>query len=148
MLPSDSLTRVNTQSVINLAREVGATTLLPAAFYELSKYTYAQIFEPLLGDPLYPIPSHSSSSPTLSMRDVQSLTVGKECSQQAITGLIQAMTTDFYRDYTLGSQAQFGHQQRKPSDRVCLCPAACKKDLYELTELATNHYLFDREKGC
>jgi hypothetical protein len=135
--------------VINLAREIGAPKLLPAAFYELSKYNYAQIFETRLGDPLHPSPSHSSSSATLSMRDIQLLTIGKESSQQAITHLIQAMTTDFYRDYTMGSQthsAVFG-QQRKVLDRVCVCPAACKKDLCELTELATNHYLFDREKG-
>lgn len=34
------------------------------------------------------------------------------------------------------------------SDRACVSPAACRKDIGELVELATNHYLFDREKGC
>lgn len=148
-------------AVIELAREVDAPELLPAAFYELSKYHYAQIFEPRPGDPLYSSPSHSSpslsslspstSASTLSMRDMHCLTVGKECTQHAVTGLIQGMTSDFHRDHALGSQTHssvLGHYQRKLSDRVCLCPAMCRKDQCELAELATNHFLFDRESGC
>ena len=82
------------------------------------------------------------------MRDIQSLTVGKECSQQAVPGLIQAMNHEFYRDHTLGASMHSSGHQRKTSDRVCVSPAACRRDMCELMELATNHYLFDREKGC
>lgn len=32
--------------------------------------------------------------------------------------------------------------------RSCVSSAACRKDFAELVELATQHYLFDREKGC
>ena len=37
---------------------------------------------------------------------------------------------------------------RPPWRAVCVTPAACRKDLGELVELATQHYLFDRERGC
>ena len=37
---------------------------------------------------------------------------------------------------------------RRPSKQICISSAACRKDFEELVELATQHYLFDREKGC
>jgi len=139
------------QSVINLAREVDAPSLLPAAFYELSKYRFSQVFEPGADSPLHPDLVVSSISTTLSIRDTQLLAMGKDCSRQAITALITSMNTEFHRQHTSNPHAHpnsvYAHQ-RKMSDRVCVSPAACRKDMGELVELATNHYLFDREKGC
>jgi len=61
------------------------------------------------------------------------------------------MNTEFYRDHNSNPNTHpnpvYAHH-RKMSDRVCVSPAACRKDMGELVELATNHYLFDREKGC
>lgn len=139
------------QSVINLAREIDAPSLLPAAFYELSKYNFSQIFEPSADNPLHPDLIKASTSPTLSIRDTQLLALGKECSQQAITALITSMNTEFYRDHNSNPHTHLNSiyaHQRKMSDRVCVSPAACRKDMGELVELATNHFLFDREKGC
>ena len=54
----------NAQAVINLAREIGADELLPSAFYELSRYTFTQIFEPSPSDPLHTqTPPYLPSSP-------------------------------------------------------------------------------------
>lgn len=139
------------QSVINLAREVDAPTLLPAAFYELSKYHFSQIFEPGADSPLHPHLVEYSISPTLSIRDTQLLALGKESSQQAVAALITSMNTELYRHYNSNPHTHpnsvYGHQ-RKAQDRACVSPAACRKDMGELVDLATNHYLFDREKGC
>ena len=81
--------RLSVQEVINLAREINAPSLLPAAFYDLSRYHYTQIFEPLDEDPLYPRdPRHGQLSP----QDMQKLALGKESSSRFITSLIQSMS--------------------------------------------------------
>jgi hypothetical protein len=139
------------QSVINLAREVDAPSLLPAAFYELSKYHFSQIFEPSADSPLHPDLAESSISPALSIRDIRLLALGKESSQRAVAALITSMSTELYRDYSSNPHTHpnsvYAHQ-RKMLDRACVSPAACRRDMGELVDLATNHYLFDREKGC
>ena len=208
------------QAVINLAREIGADDLLPAAFYELSRHSFAQIFEPAPGSPLDPrsastsassasstldphlstldprAPSLSSApctapslSPapglayTLAPGDLQRLALGKEAAQHAVTALIQNMEhaasdphahrrprssvggahavatgvlglpglalgagigTGLGAGMGRGRNANAGAQRRA----LCVTPAACRKDLGELVELATQHYLFDRERGC
>ncbi|TBU40630.1 hypothetical protein BD309DRAFT_967019 [Dichomitus squalens] len=159
-------------AVINLAREIDADELLPAAFYELSRYSFAQIFEPAPGDPLEPpTPPEPSLSYTLSPADLQRLTLGKEAAQHAVTALIQDMEyassehTSHRRSRSSGQHAVatgiLGTPQggggaagisrevaRSPRRAVCVTPAACRADLGELVELATQHYLFDRERGC
>lgn len=128
------------QAVINLAREIDADTLLPAAFYDLSRHPFSQIFEPSPSDALY-----SSPPFTLSPADMQRLALGKEAAHGAITALIQAMPhctssrADHARTFSLE-----GHTRRRP----CGTPAACRADFEELRVLATQHYLFDRERGC
>ena len=125
--------------------------MLPAAFYELSKYHFSQIFEPSADSPLYPDLVETSISSTLSIRDIQLLAMGKESSQQAVAALITSMSTELYRDYNSNLHAHpnsvYAHQ-RKTSDRICVSHGACRKDMGELVDLATNHYLFDKEKGC
>ncbi|KAK0502241.1 hypothetical protein EDD18DRAFT_1139879 [Armillaria luteobubalina] len=112
-------------AVINLAREVDAPSLLPPAFYDLCRYPFCQIFAP------------SSFHPsTLSLPDTQRLCLGKEIAQNTITTLIQAMGTNQY----------IRSHKSKPS-LVCVSAAACRKDFSELVDLATQHYLFDRERG-
>ncbi|KAG2011749.1 hypothetical protein CC2G_011832 [Coprinopsis cinerea AmutBmut pab1-1] len=132
--------------VINLAREVEAPSLLPAAFYDLSRYSFSQIFEPHEDDALYRPPEQPP--PPLSPADLQRLCVGKEHTQQMITALIQAMGNG---QHIRQSQQHPPHSlSRRPSSSgaVCVSAAACRKDFTELVELATQHYLFDRERGC
>ncbi len=146
------------QAIINLAREIGADELLPSAFYELSRYSFTQIFEPSPGDPLDPHTPPSarvSLSYTLSPADMQRLALGKEAAQQAVTTLIQNME-HASSDHPSHRRSRSGQHivPAHPSavgGRVranCVTPAACRKDLAELVELATQHYLFDRERGC
>ncbi|KAH7913041.1 hypothetical protein BJ138DRAFT_1146895 [Hygrophoropsis aurantiaca] len=117
-------------AVINLAREVNAPCLLPSAFYDLSRYHYSQIFDQV-DDSDNPV-----SSLPLSVLDMQRLVLGKEAAQHAITTLIQSM----------GSHAHPMHGQ---SHGLHPHPhRTCKKDFSELVALATQHYLFDRERGC
>ncbi|KAK2463675.1 hypothetical protein APHAL10511_004426 [Amanita phalloides] len=128
--------------VINLAREVNAPSLLPAAFYDLSRRPYTQIFEANVDDPFY------LADPTqcLSMDDLRRLCLGKEAIQQAITALIQAMSNS--QHIRQGQHHGPLTQSRKHPSAVCISAATCRKDFSELVELATQHYLFDRERGC
>ncbi|KAM5544471.1 hypothetical protein V8D89_002131 [Ganoderma adspersum] len=158
-------------AVINLAREIGADDLLPAAFYELSRHSFAQIFEPAPGSALDPRDPHcpSSLSHTLSPGDLQRLALGKEAAQHAVTALIQNMehaASDHQAHRRQRSSGQHavatgvlgmpglagglgsGNRGGPARRAVCVTPAACRKDLAELVELATQHYLFDRERGC
>jgi len=129
-------------AIINLAREIDAPSLLPSAFYDLSRYSYAQVFEASDEGP----GDNHFLSPSLSLADLKKLTLGKEASQQAVTYLIQSMGN---------SQSHSPHHSTSPtmrsggpSRRTCTSAAACRKDFSELVELATQHYLFDRERGC
>lgn len=123
--------------MISLAREVEAPSLLPSAFYDLSRLSFAQIFETNDDEFL--------SLPGLSMADMQRLCLGKEAMQQTITSLIQSMGTG---NYIRQQSIAHSHFRKAPSSGVCLSAAACRKDFMELVDLATQHYLFDREKGC
>ncbi|KAF5383576.1 hypothetical protein D9615_003510 [Tricholomella constricta] len=129
-------------AVINLSREVDAPSLLPAAFYDLSRYPFSHIFEPTEEDQTH---RHLPPTPSnLSVADLQRLCLGKEASQHAITSLITAMGSSQYV-----RPAQHSTHVRKPSaSGVCVSAAACRKDFSELVDLATQHYLFDRERGC
>ena len=127
------------KSVISLAREVDVPCLLPAAFYDLSRNSFAQILEPNEDDGFEPPPS------PLSEQDMRRLCLGKEAAQHTITTLIQSM----------GRSHFFRHTQKHPlnmhgkrvSFSICISAAACRKDFNELVNLATQHYLFDRERG-
>ncbi len=163
--------------MINLPREIGADDPLPAAFYELSRHSFAQIFEPAPSSPLDPRDPHcpSSLSHTLSPGDLQRLALGKEAAHHAVTALIQNMehaASDHqsHRRQRSGQHAVAtgvlgmpgngpglagglgmgrGNRNAPLARRIlCVTPAACRKDLTELVELATQHYLFDRERGC
>lgn len=135
------------QDIIHLAQEVEAPCLLPAAFYDLSRYHHTQIFEQAEGgQPLLPV----SPAAALSLLDVRRLSLGKEASHQAVVALIQSMATHAQRPSSMTlppdtHTARGAHRGRRYS---CATTAACKKDFAELIELATQHYLFDREKGC
>ncbi|KAJ3554525.1 hypothetical protein NM688_g3063 [Phlebia brevispora] len=133
-------------AVINLARKVDAPSLLAAAFYELSRYHFSEIFGPGQHAAL------RSDTEVLSPTDLQRLALGKEGSQQAIPALIQSMGLHSQREHTLyschGTARIPAHHRRRSSGQVCTSAAACRQDLAELVELATQHYLFDRGKGC
>lgn len=144
------------QEVINLAREVDEPSLLPSAFYDLSRHPFSQIFEPTEDDRLY---TPSSSPQGLSPSDMQKLALGKEASQNHITTLIRALGS---MNTLRQSQVQQHHTPHATSNThvrraslfttttrgICVSPSACRKDFSELVELATQHYLFDRERGC
>jgi hypothetical protein len=129
------------QLIINLAREIEAPQLLPAAFYDISRYTYAQVFEP--GDE-NPFGIYPAQCPMISPSDMQRLCVGKEAIQHTITTLIQTMGNSLPNRQPLLHST---HGHRRPSSGICVSATTCKKDFYELVELATQHYLFDRERG-
>ncbi|KAH9910406.1 uncharacterized protein BXZ73DRAFT_109075 [Epithele typhae] len=157
----------NPIAVVNLAREIDADELLPSAFYELSRYTFTEIFEPAPGDPLEPPPSPFTSAlgtPPTSAPVLPSAFAASPSStagrQHAITALIQNMEhagpdpprcpPSHRRSRSAQALALPGSPTGSPGPRrpVCATPAACRKDLGELIELATQHYLFDREQGC
>ncbi|KAI0342995.1 hypothetical protein BDW22DRAFT_1356551 [Trametopsis cervina] len=129
--------------VINLAREINAPSLLPVAFYDLSRYHFSQIFE-TPEDALRGL----SGSASLSLQDMQCLVLGKESSQQFVSSLIQSMGSISHRDYP-GHQSRRGGPVNTHRRKVsCTSAMACRKEFSELVTLATQHYLFDREKGC
>lgn len=121
-----------------------APSLLPAAFYDLSRYPYTEILETADEDitsrPLPPCPS------SLSMADMQRLCLGKETSQNTITSLITAMGSS--QSVRQAQSSTHSHFRKANLASVCVSAAACRKDFSELVELATQHYLFDRERGC
>lgn len=138
--------------MITLAREVDAPTLLPAAFYDLSRYSYAQIFSDnfditrcmspsLLLEQQQPQPVIPRTSCVLSNPDMQRLSLGKELTQHAITNLIQTMPS--VRASTAPRRLSLSGN-RSPT---CSSAAACRRDFDELVELATQHYIYDRERG-
>ncbi|TFK52098.1 hypothetical protein OE88DRAFT_1658894 [Heliocybe sulcata] len=119
--------------VINLAREVNAPTLLPAAFYDLSRQPFSQIF------------SHRTA---LSLPDLQNLALGKESSQHAVTSLIQSLGTSPQPTSPPPTYNYNSHRRKHSAgSRLCVSAAACRKDFSELVDLATQHYLMDRERG-
>ncbi|KAI6101315.1 hypothetical protein F5141DRAFT_1138423 [Pisolithus sp. B1] len=121
-------------AVINLAREVNAPALLPSAFYDLSRYHFTQIFD--YGESF----DESAWRFPLSTADMQRLALGKEASQHAVTTLIRSMgsLTHSLHGHPLGFHSHtHGHIHR-----------TCKRDFAELVALATQHYLFDHERGC
>ncbi|KAJ7760502.1 hypothetical protein B0H16DRAFT_1674360 [Mycena metata] len=120
-------------AVINLSREVSAPSLLPAAFYDLCRYSYAQIYEPADDEPLFQSPTSHAAYSVLSPLDMQRLALGKEAAQHNITALIQTM----------------GHAQTHIAthSRTRTSARAPPADFSELVDLATQHYLFDRERG-
>ena len=129
-----------TQAVINLAREVNAPSLLPSSFYDLSRYSFSQIFdygesfeEGALQCPLSPI-------------DMQRLSLGKEASQHAITTLIQSLGSHA-RTLMAGPGNALAHHHN-PYSQGHNTHRTCKRDFSELVTLATQHYLFDHQRGC
>lgn len=136
-------------AVINLANEINAPSLLPSAFYDLSRYSYTQIFEHASADDGTSSPLYSGPS-TLSPSDMQKLALGKEASQQSITTLIQSMGNSASILHHPLPQHHTNHPHSINSTRrgSCSTSAACRKDFTELVDLATQHYLFDRERGC
>ncbi|KAJ7043554.1 hypothetical protein C8F04DRAFT_1072491 [Mycena alexandri] len=131
-------------AVINLSREVSAPCLLPAAFYDLCRYSYAQIYEPADDEPLFQAPSSPTTYSTLSPLDMQRLALGKEAAQHNITALIQTMG---HAQTHIRHAQPHTHVRKSSSGGVCVSAAACRKDFSELVDLATQHYLFDRERG-
>ncbi|THH19822.1 hypothetical protein EW146_g1429 [Bondarzewia mesenterica] len=159
-------------AVINLARQVNSSTLLPSAFYDLSRYTFSQIFEspeddtsrfrpfsPTLTSPhatpaprLHPTPAHS---PTLEANDLQRLALGKEAASQTVSAVINGMSRGPHLHSRKPSLSRSSHASSSSSitpstnfSGACASPGACRRDFSELVALATQHYICDRERGC
>jgi hypothetical protein len=133
------------QDVINLARLTNAPSLLPAAFYDISRYTFAQIFEPIDDEP-----SRFRGivgGGTLCADDMRRLALGKEASAQAVSTVIHGMGRGPLAHSRKGA---FSVHPRSPAHSpggVCTTPGACRRDFAELVVLATQHYVCDRERG-
>lgn len=154
--------------MINLAREINAPCLLPSAFYDLSRYTLKDIFERGTSS------ERSSTSRQLSLGDTQKLVLGKETAHMSLTSLIRSMATEARSNpnYTHRDGAHLvhppltqpilmrGHLSRHRRGDAshgsgsmslsfrCSSPANCWRDVSELVDLATQHYLFDCERGA
>ncbi|EJD07217.1 uncharacterized protein FOMMEDRAFT_24647 [Fomitiporia mediterranea MF3/22] len=153
----------NPVEVINLAREVNAPNLLPSAFYDLSRYPLEHIFQNSQGSiPALP-QSDRTAHTELSLTDTQRLALGKETSHCAVTALIRSLATEARSNpsHHTQSHSSIGHHargfaarhQHRRSDSAagvgrCASPATCWRDVCELVDLATQHYLFDRERGA
>lgn len=135
--------------VLTLAREVHAPSLLPAAFYELARHSFASL---LSNDPRCASPDLPGTPPEidptydalgLAPPDFRRLALGKEAGALHIIQLIRSMAA-----IRSGSAHHHAHSHAQ-SSRVAFCatPAACRKDFHELAELATQHYVFDRHHG-
>jgi hypothetical protein len=118
-LPFLSRLSAFSQAVIRLAREAQAPTLLPSAYYDLSRYSYSQIFEPNEDDVL-----SSSDSALLGVEDIQRLSLGKEATNQAITSVIQALGQS---QSIRHPQQQMAHRKSRSGGAVCVSAAACRK---------------------
>ena len=143
--------------MINLAREIEAPELMPSAFYDLSRYPYSQIFgSSATDDEQDPLTVGASRGATLSHSDIQKLALGKEAASHAVTWLIQSMAHGTHREarhlsapaFSYGYSHAETHKRRRSAGLFCTSASACRKDFAELVELATQHYLFDRERGC
>lgn len=139
MFSKPHLGRALTQAVINLAREINAPSLLPSAFYDLSRYSFSQIFDH--GESFEEGVRQCALSPV----DMQRLTLGKEASQHAITTLIQSLGSHA-RTLMAGPASTFIHHHHSYSQSHT--HRTCKRDFSELVTLATQHYLFDHQRGC
>jgi hypothetical protein len=152
------------QAVINLAREVDAPSLLPSAFYDLSRYTYAQILEcpdcsaptslytPLTSpSPISPARPHDcASSHALPLRDLQKLALGKEAATAAVNAVIAGVsrgppTHTHARKSTGSGSWSIPHTHAPPP---CASPGSCRREFAELGALATQHYVCERERGA
>lgn len=155
--------------MINLAREINAPTLLSSAFYDLSRHALTEIFE--IGQRIAapgPLDSRVSLQ-SLSLGDTQKLVLGKESAHYAVTSLIRSMGSEARANTALThahAHAPHGHggahtahhlsARHRRSDSLsaqaaankCSSPSACWRDACELVDLATQHYLFDRERGA
>lgn len=157
------------QEVINLAREIDAPNLLPSAFYDLSRYPLSDIFEHTSSCSDSPYPRPDISLQSLSLLDTQKLVLGKEAAHYAVTALIRSMATEARSNPVFahhhnhvnthphgplantGRGGQFAARHRRAESghiHRCASPAACWRDVCELVDLATQHYLFDRERGA
>lgn len=132
--------------IINLARETNAPSLLPAAFYDMSRYTFSQIFEPIDDDP----PSRfrgAAAGGTLSSDDMRRLALGKEASAHAVSAVIHGMGRGPLLHSRKGTFSLHPHPPAHHAVTVCSTPGACRREFAELVVLATQHYVCDRERG-
>lgn len=148
--------------MINLAREVNAPGLLPSAFYDLSRHPLSDVFNNASSSPSAQNPNIEDHT-TLSLPDTQRLALGKEAAHHAVTSLIRSLATDARSNPSHthshhltsphsghGTPRGFAARHRRDDSGLgrCAAPAACWRDVCELVDLATQHYLFDRERGA
>jgi hypothetical protein len=133
------------QDIINLARETDVPSLLPAAFYDISRYTFAQIFEPIDEEPSRF--RGTLGGRVLSADDMRRLALGKEASAHSVSALIHAMGRGPLVHSRKGALSLHPHAPAHPAVTVCTTPGACRRDFAELVVLATQHYVCDRERG-
>ncbi|KAH8979163.1 hypothetical protein EDB86DRAFT_3089392 [Lactarius hatsudake] len=131
--------------IINLARETNVPSLLPAAFYDISRYTFSQIFEPM-DDELSRFRGAAAGG-TLSSEDMRRLALGKEASAHAVGAVIHGMGRGPLAHSRKGAFSFHPHTSAHHTVAVCSTPGACRRDFAELVALATQHYVCDRERG-
>jgi hypothetical protein len=133
------------QDIINLARLTNAPSLLPAAFYDISRYTFAQIFEPIDDEPTRF--RCLVGGGTLCGDDMRRLALGKEASAHAVSAVIHGMGRGPLVHSRKGAFSLHPHGPAHSPVTVCTTPGACRRDFAELVALATQHYICERERG-
>ncbi|KAH7101476.1 hypothetical protein BKA62DRAFT_743293 [Auriculariales sp. MPI-PUGE-AT-0066] len=147
--------------VLALAREVGATALLPSAFYDLTRYSFAQLLSSSVASSLslggsprasldaIGIPDVDPSQDTLELApaDFRRLALGKEAASLHILSLIRSMSAIRSLGHAHAHSHSGGHGHLHTRPPLCSTPAACRKDFVELAEMATQHYVLDRHYG-
>ncbi|KAL9713678.1 hypothetical protein Ac2012v2_003289 [Leucoagaricus gongylophorus] len=105
-------------------------------------YPHPFIFEPgeedLFG--VFPAPF-----PLLPLSDMQRFTIGKEAIHHMVINLIRAMGSNLQTRKSSLYSSYGGN--RRSNTGICVSATNCKKDFSELMDLATQHYLLDRERG-
>ena len=124
--------------------------MLPSAFYDLSRYSYSQLLEAAEDSPLL-VTAACQPHELLSPDSMRKLALGKDACSEAITALIQGMTSPTRppsRRSNLGlHRPGLSISSTREPRNICTTASACRADLLELAELATQHYIFDKETG-
>ena len=137
------------QDFINLARLTNVPSLLPAAFYDISRFTFAQIFEPTDDESFRfrsVVGSDGGNGRTLCADGMRRLALGKEASAHAVNTVINSMGRRPLAHSREGTFSLHTHARSYSPVAVCTTPGVCRRDFAELVVLATQHYVCDRER--
>ena len=120
------------------ACKIGAAELLLAASYELSRQSFTQMVERSSRDsfdsPITPS-AYVSLSDMLTLEDMQRIALGSSSTWSTPLPTTSSSSTFHCRSGPCGQHVLHATSETK----TCVTSEACRKDLWELVELATQH---------